>query len=434
MRTSLPTALLAVALSAPAFADSFDDLLEAAASGTLPKQEALLEALCERGPEAVEQWRGALALRAADRALVFPEDAPPVLDATTLTGLHELAEGIPALVALRLEDYAAGPRVTAACVALDLLAEHADSTSFDLVLALAKPHPEHTLTDHRPVGKKLSSCVATLLQRDPRGYTRVASAYGNIQEWLDLYLLRGLGEVRSATSMRKLASLLRVKPAWDATVLLELGNVARHVDTPLDDSGARLVRMYLSSHNIEERKQAAITVGRLDDYEAVGDLIDLLADEDRSVRTNAYWALREITAMTINAEPRRWRNWFDDETGWWAEQAPDLLVYFRHQDSAEVCLAINECAKKRLFRRQLTPALLPMLRHREPTVVRATCSALFALRAADVAEEMILALDRPEPGVREHAHRMLLGLTGLERVEPNVDAWRAALRRQPSAR
>lgn len=427
---SRPLVALALLLGATAPAQERLDALIDGAGEQEVTVEVLADALLAEGPDAAGAWALALDLRRPGRTPLFPEEAPPALDGATLTQLESLAALVPAELEERLADLDDARALVAAQVGLDLIGVHGDADDLPRCLHLATPRPTHEVAPYREVGGRLAEAVTALLLRDSRAYTRVARSYGMGHEWLDLYLVRSLGGARTSRALQQLPSLLGVVHRLDAAVLVEVGNVARTVEQPLSDGGGLRVRRYLEAIDAEQRKQAAVAVGRLDDYEAVEGLIELLADRERGVRTNAYWALREITAMTIDADPARWRLWFDDETGWWAQEAHGLLAYLDHPDSAEVCRAINECATKRLFRRELTAPLLPMLRHPDPTVVRAACSALFALRAADAAPAMVGVLERPETEVRAHAHAMLAGLTGRE-LPAEPEAWRAALAGPP---
>jgi len=422
--------LATVLLATPALAGGELDALIAGAEEHEVTVEALTDALLAEGAGGAQAWALALDLRRPGRAHLFPEDAPRVLTEATLARLEAVVALVPAEVEAQLADLDNARALVAAQVALDLIGAHGDADDLARCLRLAIPRPEHEYGAHREVGRRLTAAVTTVLLRDTRGYARLGRSYGTSHEWLDLYLLRGISGARTARALQRLPSLLGVVRDLDASVLLEVGNVARTVEHPLSDSAALRVRMYLGAVDPEQRKQAAVAVGQLDDYDAVEGLIELLSDGERGVRTNAYWALREITAMTIDAEPARWRIWFDDETGWWAQESRDLLADLGHVDSAEVCRAINECARKRLFRRELTAPLVPMLRHPDPTVVRAACSAFFALRASDAAPQMVAVLEHPEDEVRAHALTMLVGLTGHE-LPPDPGAWRAALAADP---
>jgi len=412
------------------------ELLEAAGAGHLPTTSELTQALLTEGPEGGTRWLLMLDERRQGRELLFPEDAPEVLDAKVLDALERLTTTVPDEVLARLgEIEEIDARHSAARVALDLLAHCGEGPDLRLACELASPHPDAKQSDHSRVGRDLAAAVTAILERDPSGYGIVESLYGAGHPWLDWNLVRGLGGTKTLAALKVLPRLLGAVPQWDASVLSKIGDVARMVQTPLDDASLNRIRMYLTSTLAEERKYAAFALGRLDDYDSLDDLIGLLSDDDRGVRANSYWALRGITAMTINSEPRRWRLWYDGETQWWREQGGELLARLADEDLAEVCLAINECGTKRLFRRQLTPELVPLLRHSDPTVVRLTCSALHSLRALDANQALIEVLEHPQIDVRLKAAEVLAGLTGEQGLPAEPEPWRERLSQpRPQAR
>lgn len=71
------------------------------------------------------------------------------------------------------------------------------------------------------------------------------------------------------------------------------------------------VRPFLApARDRELRKRACLLLGRLHDREVVAEMIDLLADSDEGLATNAHWALREITMMRLGAERELWSAWW----------------------------------------------------------------------------------------------------------------------------
>lgn len=59
------------------------------------------------------------------------------------------------------------------------------------------------------------------------------------------------------------------------------------------------------------RREAALALGRLRDFPSTVYLVDLLSDENRGVRENALWALRNISGLNFPADPDRWSQWFE---------------------------------------------------------------------------------------------------------------------------
>lgn len=424
----LPQALYALlCLTGPLWGgQEIEEVLSAAGKGQRVGVEVLTDAILAHGPEGGQEWLRSLELWSSVQEPLEGQVDREALDGPTISHLHGVTGMVPAEIQQRLAGMVLLQWATASRCGLDLLAQGKGAADLDLCLLLAAPHPEVSYADYRAHGADLTATVTAVLEFDPSSYRLATRRYGAGHPWLDRYLLLGISGTQTGSALHILPSMLKAVPSLDSTVLLEIGNIARTVKAPLDDSAAMRVRMFLSSTRSEERKQAAIAVGRLNDYDAVEELIGLLGDEDTDVSGSAHWALRKVTAMTINAEPNRWLIWFDRETRWWVEDAYDLLAHLDHEQSAQVCRAINECAGRRLFRRELTPPLLRMLGHKDANVVRAACSALYALRAIEAAPHMISTLEHGSEAVRDHGLAMLRALTGMQ-LTTEQETWRIAL-------
>lgn len=441
--TLLPLAALPLMRAAPAAVQGeaaqespLGELIARASAGALPTAAEIAEALLELGPDGARRWFRALDLRRPDRELQFPEEASDVLAPEALAGLRAATAGVPALILAGQEGRDLDQHLVCARVALAILAELGDADQMELVRALGAPHPQADLYSYRPVGVAFRGALSEVLRRDALGFPEATGFYARCHPWMQTFLLRGLGDTRDRHALQALPHLLGAVRELDYMVLTEIGKIAQDVSTPLDEYSLILIREYLSSNDPQERQQAAASLGRLDDYESVSALIDLLKDPHAGVRYSAYWSLQRITTMTINSESRRWRIWFDGETSWWTSEGPALLsTIYGAEELSVVVGAINTCGSKRLFRRQLTPELVPLLGHSEPAVVRMTCSALLSLRATEAVPDLIDVLEQADPQVRERAWTALRGLTGLEDLPPEPGAWRAATSRgSPSAK
>ena len=409
------------------------DLLEAGRAGVLPSARQLTDALLSEGAEAAQRWFHELDLRRPERDGVHPERVLRVLNASTLHSLERVTSGVPAEIRERLYDpgLSVVARLDAARVGLEILARQGSGADLSLACDLATPREEFEQELYRPLGESLTRAITQILLEDDSGFGEIEALFRESHPWVQGFLLRGIAGTRSFAALRKLPMLMGQVEGLDAFILTQTGNVAQHVSTPLDDATLMRIRAFLGSNSNTERGQAAYALGHLDDYDCLEDLITLLTDEADGVRQNAHWSLREITAMTIQPEPRRWRLWFDSETRWWTEEAPGLLTTIRQGELPEVVAAINVCGAKRLFRRQLSRELVPMLQSPEDSVVRMTCSSLQSLRAIEAIPELVELLSHAAPPVREQAWLGLRELTGIRDLPADLGAWREALQIGP---
>ncbi|MFH1679334.1 MAG: HEAT repeat domain-containing protein [Candidatus Eisenbacteria bacterium] len=66
---------------------------------------------------------------------------------------------------------------------------------------------------------------------------------------------------------------------------------------------------YLRNDDFRIRREAAQSLGSLNAWGAVAELVELLEDHDAGVRDAAWAALRRITGQSLSADAEEWRNW-----------------------------------------------------------------------------------------------------------------------------
>ena len=417
--------------------DRFVALIEAARAGVFPSAPQLTDTLLAAGASGCRRWLQELDRRRPTRADIVPEHGIPDLSESSFLGLEAVTHRVPTEILRRLGGPELSPvaRLDASLVGLEILAWQGAGADLALACELASPGEGVEEEDYRPVGDALERAVTQILIEDTSGFLEIEKLFRESHPWVHGFLLRGMAETRSLAALRKLPLLLGKVEGLDAFVLMQVGNVAQHVNTPLDETTLTRLRGFLDASSSTVRRQAAYALGQLDDYDCLEDLITLLTDETEGVRQSAHWSLGKITAMTIQPEPKRWRFWYDSETRWWTDEAPELLATIRQGALPEVVAAINTCGAKRLFRRQLYRELAPMLASPELVVVRMTCSSLQSLRATEAVPDLVELLGHGDPQVREQAWLALRQLTGNQDLPAERGAWREALRLgPPSAR
>lgn len=73
--------------------------------------------------------------------------------------------------------------------------------------------------------------------------------------------------------------------------------------------GTFISELLKKSKSISARKQACLVLGRLKHKPAIDDLIVCLRDADTGVRSNAHWALKQITDLPLKPDPELWELW-----------------------------------------------------------------------------------------------------------------------------
>jgi len=269
----------------------------------------------------------------------------------------------------------------------------------------------------------LREATESILERDAReALETLDQMFDGLHPRLRLDLVRALGSQAHPDSIDVLAGFLDRDANLEVTLLSQLSRVAGAVDV-LPSTQARMrVRLRLTATGAAVRREAAAVLGRFNDYESVQDLIELLDDPDRGVRGNAHWSLRHITGKPLDDTSKLWVRWFEAESEWWREKAPDLLDQLGSSQTAEIVGALNQIGRKRLFRDELATEVELLLTHEDPEVIRMACSVLTSLKSRVPLPGLVRLLEHPVEAVRESAQLALNRITG-KRPEERDRAW-----------
>lgn len=153
------------------------------------------------------------------------------------------------------------------------------------------------------------------------------AAFAALSGWIDLHpalvatarLESALGASRQLTSSARLLARLGTRDARAALrEMLESPDperVAAALDgfSETDDVDAREpMRALLSAATPRDvRRKACLVLGRLEDADAIPELIELVGDEDGGLASDARWALERITGEHLAADPELWNEWWN---------------------------------------------------------------------------------------------------------------------------
>ena len=96
-----------------------------------------------------------------------------------------------------------------------------------------------------------------------------------------------------SSDVKDSVTAIRLLPAWN-----------RPEDVPK-------LRSFLYNRRISLRKEACLALGKLKARSAAPDLIDLLEDRHEGLKSNAHWALRQISGLSLPADPELWTTWWE---------------------------------------------------------------------------------------------------------------------------
>jgi hypothetical protein len=361
--------------------------------------EELLAALLGAGPRGWRELSDTLRLQ------------PDSLKVSLRNQIEGALAGIPRAVLTNLEqeDVSSRRQELELQIAMSVLEDFGRADDLPTAIGLATPADPARSID-AGLSTIFTSSLSGILTRNPTAFEELARLKRGLDHRLVPLVLRAAGTVPSEGAVRFLGDQLGVDVVLDPIVIGQLGRVLSMVDAKLGERARTYVLMGLRSSDIAVRREACLTLGRAEELEAVGDLIDLLSDPDRGVADNAYWALELVTRKSMDPDPERWSSWFAAEQLWWRAEAGALYVDLRSDDRGRVSRAIRELASHRLHRHEVALDLLSVLDSDDHSLIVQACGALAALRSRVARVRLNDLLEHPSAEIAEHAQRALEAL------------------------
>lgn len=331
--------------------------------------------LVELGPGVADALARELLLRA-------PQWSEAQLEAVVQALRERLADTRAALLSIAREN----PSLAAHTRALELLGDIGAPRDLATAVtiagsALARDCVSSGLDDAPDATSALRACAARLIAKYDASSIDLPRALQGCPDQLAPALIDALVDVGRARELDLLAELLR-SDAWSETYLLgALSRVARKLDAPFDERACASVRDELQGVDPARVREAAACSGWLEDAQAAEPIVELLAHSDRGVRVSARWALQRITGRSFAPNPVAWRRWLDQQSAWWNERAPELMVAIERGDAAKRFRALNEVARHRFPRHELARDLSRALPSGDAAALHLGCAALAGLNS-----------------------------------------------------
>ncbi len=308
--------------------------------------------------------------------------------------------------------------------ALIHLGETGGRAGLRTMLMVAAPEAE-------ALGPVLRETAARVLGRNPGICSDLWSVLGEAPDPVLPYLIGALAGAGQRTCLTALSALLNVPDRIPAAPILEaIATITSRISPPFDKRVRERVARMLDDGDALVIAAAARAAGRLEDFDTVTRLVELLEHEDTTVRNDTLGALRYMTGLSLRNDPVRWRTWLQSEQRWWREEAPGLIRDLASDDVVSVFGAVNALVSRRMYRNELALELLPLLEDSDPVLRGLACSALGQIGTTRPVSEPFLALierlDDREESVRACAWAALRLATGLDIPLP-YEAWSSAL-------
>ena len=378
-------------------------LIESARTAPVLESETLVQALLLSGPRGYDELLGSLR-DAQDRSTA-------AVGTSTRQRLEQALRGVPEFVLARMEHGTiVGRRLELeAGLALRVLGDQGTAGDVWRVLEFLQADDDGLLPP-KSVSSTAKAAITQLLRRDKRSFDLLETAYDGAGSTLRSFLLQAVGSYPSADSLRFLAQQLDRDTDNRLIVLAQMGRVAEVSGARPGDRTLTLVLMQLAGSDAAIRREACLTLGRMEEHEALGELINLLEDEDPGVNSAAHWALERISGMRMLPDPDRWRSWLSREMAWWNGEADSLLEALHGGTPGEIATALRQFGTHRLYRHAIAREVQTLLGHERDAIVAQACAALEVLRSRTAVEALELVVAEGNPQTTPHARRALLAI------------------------
>ena len=389
------------------------------------QQEARRQKIAEqRGQEAEDRL---------DHLLLTPEDTMKALSSLVQRSREDPAIArqlleFPSIVRQRLEgNYDWSPtrrdmaRYVAGAVMLQIGSANHMLDFFEV--AEFREYPGFPEFAAEPLGGLTRAVVSQLLERDNHTPHEIRRTFLKADPGLRPWILHAIGGTREASSITLLLNLFGADPSVDATVLSIVNSLAATIEPPQSLPSLLPINHALANGSLAVRKQAALALGRLKNFESVPLLVELLLEEDPALQRCAHWSLKTLSGTTLRLDHWTWERWLEREHEWWRERGAETLKRLHHGSLPQRMAAIKEITHHPLFRSKTASELTLVLHKCSAGEARLACFALGEFGLAPDLEPLIVQLEHPQESVREAAHTALQRLTGEDHGE-DPGAWR----------
>ncbi|HEV8113142.1 MAG TPA: HEAT repeat domain-containing protein [Planctomycetota bacterium] len=226
------------------------------------------------------------------------------------------------------------------------------------------------------------AAVAGILKRDELGYPLVRALLRGEPAPIRYYLIDALAETGSSAALELLGSEPGTGPEEGVSRMTACARLAASVELPVDATIPSWIRVHLRSEDPMEVSAAAECLGRIEDYESVSELTELLGHPHPDVGRAALQALRTITGANLRPDAARWRSWVLAEEEWFAGSSDRIAADLAGSSPVKKMAAIAELAGHPFHRCEAARLLARALPHETDELQRVGCVALRQLRAS----------------------------------------------------
>lgn len=276
------------------------------------------------------------------------------------------------------------------------------------------------------------SSLTSVLSRDARSMQALGSRGGSRLQTLPDHLRKiawnAIASSRRASGIGALTTeLAHADDASERRMLLGcLSRLVQSTTGDMTDDELAWIRPLCADDDLELRREALLTLGRVHAAREHAVLVENLQHPDPRVRGAARWSLERLSGAEWGDDPEAWTRWFDAQWAWYAEQVDRLHRAIEIRVPEKSIEAARAWSERRLFRHHAAREIVDLCNASDANLVRQGCVVLREIGSPAAIPGLVESLSSDDPAVRDAVRGTLRFLTGLD-LPPDAKPWRAAL-------
>lgn len=270
---------------------------------------------------------------------------------------------------------------------IELLGDIGEAADLDRMLALVPLREDGQAT--REARQRVVPALTRMIAREPKSWDAVSSSLRRTSQGAARLLVDALGASRDVRAVKVLFACARQFPPLAPACVAQLRALPQCHAPEL----SAWMAGELTFATAEYARMLCAALPRYDDGAALVALVQALDHEETRVREAAQAALREASGLALPAHAGAWQEWLDSQRTWQETRLPALAEAVRGGTPSEAIAALREFSTVRIGRRAVAEALVPALSRPEPGIAGLAVEVLAALQIPDVCAQLGSALD-----------------------------------------
>jgi len=268
----------------------------------------------------------------------------------------------------------------------------------------------------------LRAAATAILARDPSSVRTIRVLLGRVSPAIGEELVFALGSKRDPRRLSELSDIARNFQKLGPLCVSLVRTVGASADEEVDRTFCLWMVDQIPSAKPDYQSMLLQSLGSLDDGSSIATLAEQLGSEHVGVRDSALWALKKITGLAYAPQPAAWKPFLDEEHAWMSGTRPRLQLSVRSGTLEHAIEALRELGDRRIHRAEIAGDVAVAFDRPEPELRQLACEMLARLASPAGIAPLCNALDDSNPAVADAAWQALSTLGGIEPPRDREDA------------